>query len=76
MAKALNVSLTEPLREFVDRRTGEGALFATPSEYLRALIRQDMEQMDVVDHVLAGLRDIEEGRLSKKSILDLDDDTQ
>jgi antitoxin ParD1/3/4 len=71
MAKALNVSLTEPLREFIDRRTGEGGIFATPSEYLRALIRQDMEQMDVVDHVLAGLRDVGEGRLSKKSILEI-----
>lgn len=76
MAKALNVSLTEPLRDFVDRRTGDGSVFATPSEYLRALIRQDMEQMDVVDHVLAGVSDIKEGRFSEKSILDIADEAE
>ncbi|SNZ21378.1 ribbon-helix-helix domain-containing protein [Cohaesibacter gelatinilyticus] len=72
MAKAMNVSLTEPLREFVDSQTGENGLFATPSEYLRDLIRRDMEQSEVVNHVLAGLKDIEEGNFSSNSILDIE----
>jgi antitoxin ParD1/3/4 len=71
MAKALNVSLTDPLREFVDQRTGDGSVFATPSEYMRALIRKDMEDQDVVDHVLRGLADVKEGRFANKSILDI-----
>ena len=71
MAKALNVSLTEPLREFVDKRTGDDSVFATPSEYMRALIRKDMEEQHVVDHVLAGVEDVKAGRFSKKRILDI-----
>jgi antitoxin ParD1/3/4 len=68
----MNVSLTEPLREFVDSQTGENGLFATPSEYMRDLIRRDMEQSEVVNHVLAGLKDIEEGKFSSNSILDIE----
>ena len=71
MAKALNVSLTGPLREFVDQRTGEDSVFATPGEYMRALIRKDMEDQDVVDHVIRGIADVKAGRFSGKSILDI-----
>jgi len=71
MAKALNVSLTDPLRDFVDQRTGDDSVFATPSEYMRALIRKDMEDQDVVDNVLRGLSDVKNGRFSKRSILDI-----
>jgi len=71
MAKALNVSLTDPLRAFVDKRTGDDSVFATPSEYMRALIRKDMEDQDVISHVMAGLEDVRNGRFSKKSILDI-----
>ena len=71
MAKALNVSLTDPLREFVDKRTGDDSVYATPSEYMRALIRKDMEEQDVVGHVLRGLADVREGRFSSRSILDI-----
>lgn len=71
MSKALNVSLTDPLREFVDSRTGDHSVYATPSEYMRALIRKDMEEQDVIDHVTAGLADVKAGRFSQKTILDI-----
>ncbi len=71
MAKGMNVSLTEPLRDFVDSRTGDGGMYATPSEYIRDLIRRDMENQQIVAHVVAGLADVKSGRYSDKSILDI-----
>jgi len=71
MSSSLNLSLTEELRHYVDSRTGDSCLFATPSEYLRDLIRHDMESQETVLHVLAGLNDIKHGRFSKQSILDI-----
>jgi antitoxin ParD1/3/4 len=71
MAKSMNVSLTEPLRDFVDSRTGDGGMYATPSEYIRDLIRRDMENQQIVAHVAAGLEDVKGGRYSDKSILDI-----
>ncbi|MFT4959633.1 MAG: antitoxin ParD1/3/4 [Paracoccaceae bacterium] len=71
MPSALNVSLTDRLREFVDSRTGDHSVFATPSEYMRALIRKDMEEQDIIGHVAAGLKDVKAGRFSQKTILDI-----
>jgi antitoxin ParD1/3/4 len=59
------------LRDFVDSRTGDSGLYATPSEYLRDLIRKDMESQGVVAHVMTGLDDMVDGRFSDKSILDI-----
>lgn len=71
MASRLNLWLTDALREFVDSRTSETGVYATPSEYVRDLIRRDMESQGIVAHVLAGIDDIERGRFSDKSILDI-----
>lgn len=71
MANSMNLSLTDELREFVDTRAGNAGLYATPSEYLRDLIRRDMESQDVVFHVMDGLSDLKHGRLSDKSIIDI-----
>lgn len=71
MSSSLNLSLTEELRNYVDSRTGDSSLFATPSEYLRDLIRHDMESQETVLHVLKGLNDMKHGRFSKLSILDI-----
>lgn len=73
MAKAMNVSLTDPLRDFVDSRTGDDSVYATPSEYMRALIRKDMEEHGVLSRVQSGLEDVKAGRFSEKSILDIAD---
>ena len=71
MASSLNLSLTDELRDFVNSRTGDQGVYATPSEYLRDLIRRDMASQATLTHVLRGLDDIKQGRLSDQSILDI-----
>ncbi|MFT7672295.1 MAG: antitoxin ParD1/3/4 [Gammaproteobacteria bacterium] len=71
MANNMNLSLTNQLREFVNTRAGDTGLYATPSEYLRDLIRRDMESQSTVMHVLNGINDLKHGRFSNKSILDI-----
>jgi len=41
--KSLNISLTDPLKAYVEGRVASGD-FGTPSEFVRNLIRQDKEQ--------------------------------
>lgn len=43
MRNSLNVSLTSELRRFVDERASDHDVYSTPSEYVRDLIRRDME---------------------------------
>ncbi len=74
MASSLNLSLTDELREFINSRTGEDGVYSTPSEYLRDLIRRDMESQGIVTHVLDGLDDIKHSRFSECSILDIADE--
>ena len=71
MASSMNLSLTNELREFVNSRTGDSSPYATPSEYLRDLIRRDMASQEIVAHVMRGLDDLAQGRFSEKSILDI-----
>jgi len=40
---AMNISLTDELREFIDQRVDSGE-FGTPTEYMRHLIRLDKER--------------------------------
>jgi len=75
MASSLNLSLTDELRMFVDHRAGDNGLYATPSEYLRDLIRKDMADQGVVSNVLHGIEDIKQGRFSDSSILDILDES-
>lgn len=71
MASSMNLSLTDELRDFVNSRTGDAGVYATPSEYLRDLIRRDMESQSTVTHVMRGLDDLAHGRFSDRSILDI-----
>ena len=71
MASSLNLSLTDELRAFVNSRTGDNSVYATPSEYLRDLIRKDMESQEILFHVSKGIADIKHGQFSDKSILDI-----
>ncbi len=68
--RSFNLSLGGDLRSYIEARTASG-LYATPSEYMRDLIRRDMQDQIIVDHVLAGIEDIKQGRFSNKSILDI-----
>ncbi|MBS0457689.1 MAG: CopG family transcriptional regulator [Proteobacteria bacterium] len=65
MSERINARLSQPLAEFVDRMVGEAGLYETPSEYVRDLIRRDMERRDgqfVQESILAGYRDLAAGR--------------
>lgn len=44
MSSSLHVSLPDEMRAYVDFRTSGETDFSTPSEYVRALIRMDMER--------------------------------
>ena len=65
MPTSLNLSLTDELKEFVETHSGDGTLFASSSEYIRALIREKKEREDAArfrESVLAGLQDVIDGR--------------
>jgi antitoxin ParD1/3/4 len=74
MSSSLNVQLTDELRRYVNERASDKDVYATPSEYIRALIRQDMQDRAVALNVLEGLADLRHGRFSDKSILDFRDE--
>lgn len=44
MTSSLHVSLPDEMRQFVDHRTNGRKVYSTPSEYIRSLIRHDMEK--------------------------------
>ena len=70
MSDRINARLSQPLAEFVDRMVGEAGLYEIPSEYVRDLIRRDMERRDgqfVQDAILAGYRDLAAGRVFASS---------
>ncbi len=51
---ALNVALTDSLRDYVEGRVAEGG-FSSPEEYVRDLIRRDRERQELRRLVLGGL---------------------
>ena len=44
MGRTLNLSLTDELRAIVDENSGDGTLYATPSEFVRVLLRDRKER--------------------------------
>jgi len=67
MARALKVLLTDELRAFIERNCGDGTPYATPSEFVRELIRQKKLQSDAAgarDAILTGYEDALAGRIT------------
>jgi antitoxin ParD1/3/4 len=65
MAHSLNLSLTDELRAFVDRNSGDGTLYATPSEFVRDMIRRYKLQQDAAEvraAIIDGYQDAIAGR--------------
>lgn len=65
MASTINLSLTDELRSFIDRNCGDAGLYATPSEFLRDLLREKKERQEAAairDGVLGGYQDILSGK--------------
>lgn len=65
MTRSINLSLTDELRAFLDQNSGNGTLFSTPSEFVRALIREKKERQEAAalrQAVLEGYDDVIHGR--------------
>ncbi|PTX58577.1 antitoxin ParD1/3/4 [Kordia periserrulae] len=64
MSDRINARLPKPLADHVSRMVGQDSIFETPSEYIRSLIRKDMESefSQVYTAVIDGFTDIKEGR--------------
>lgn len=65
MANSLNLSLTDELRAFIDQNCGDGTLYATPSEFVRDVLRRTKAQQDasqVRDSIIRGYQDAIAGR--------------
>jgi antitoxin ParD1/3/4 len=74
MSRSLHVSLPEEMRAYVDLRTNGQNAYSTPEEYVRALIRKDMEQeqerLYVFKMLLQGSVEADLGVLEPLTVLD------
>ena len=50
MVKRLNATLPDPLAIYVAEMTGKDALYETPSEFIRDLVRRHMEKTQEQEH--------------------------
>lgn len=71
MSSSLNVQLTNELRRYIDMRASDDDVYATPSEYIRDLVRRDMEEWAIVSSVVQGLKELRRGEFVPESILDI-----
>ncbi len=70
MTTRINARLSGPLAAYVDRMVGTEGLYETPSEYIRDLIRRDMERRALhpeQDAILEAYRDLAAGRVFASS---------
>jgi antitoxin ParD1/3/4 len=61
MSSTLNLSLTKELRAFIDENSGDGTLYATPSEFLRDVLREKKQRVEAAkmrDAILDGFKDL------------------
>ncbi len=70
MGASLHVSLPDDMRRFVDRVANGTSTYATPSEYVRDLIRKDMEKMYVYDALRTGLEQADRGEFVPDDFMD------
>jgi len=66
MPSTLNLSLTDELRAFVDAQSGDGTLFATPSEFVRNVLREYKAREEAArmrDGILEGFQDVLAGHV-------------
>lgn len=66
----LNIQLTDELRRYVDGRATDSDVYATPSEYIRDLIRRDRERQ-IVHDVRQGMTEVRAGNMVKRRISDV-----
>ncbi len=66
MSGTLNLALTDELRAFVDHNSGNGTLYSTPSEFVRAILREKKERLEAAQMrvaILEGYSDAIAGRV-------------
>lgn len=66
MGSTLNLSLTDELRAFIDQNCGDGTLYATPSEFVRDVLRQKKQQLEAAAAraaIIEGYQDAIAGRV-------------
>jgi antitoxin ParD1/3/4 len=71
MNSTLNVQLTAELRRYIDTRASDNDIYSTPSEYIRDLVRRDMEDWAIVSSVMQGLKEVRNSDFVKETILDI-----
>jgi len=65
MSSSINLSLTNELRAFINESSGDGTLYATPSEFLRDILREKKQRIEAAkirDAILSGYQDLIAGR--------------
>lgn len=70
LSTRINTRLSSSLAGFVEQMVEYSGLYETPSEYIRDLIRKDMERRDVQaiqGKILQGFRDVKAGRVVKST---------
>ncbi len=70
MSSSLNIQLTAELRRYIDERAGEHDVYATPSEFVRDLIRKDRAQR-MASGIVQGLREIRQGQSVKMTAMEI-----
>jgi antitoxin ParD1/3/4 len=68
MPATIHVSLPDAMHRYVLERSSGTGVHATPSEYIRDLIRRDIESHDAMSKLQQGIDDFRNGRFSEKSI--------
>lgn len=68
--ESLNIALTDEMKKFITSQSGSGTLFATPSEYVRDLIRHEQDRIEAAklrSAVIEGYQDAIHGKTSEFS---------
>ena len=70
MPSSLQISLPDEMHRFVQERTSGKDAHSTPGDYVRELIRREMDNHGAVARLNRGMEDFRNGRYSEKSIED------
>lgn len=71
MADTLKMVLPEELQRYVESRVADHDLFSSPDEFIRSLIRRDMQGWMLVQDIAQGLREARNAEFAEESILDI-----
>lgn len=70
MGSSLNLTLTDELRAFIDGNCGDGTLYATPTEFVRDVLREKKRRLEAAElraGILEGYQDAIAGRTTRFS---------